>query len=310
MPLPGIMPEPTSDWEKLNLKGKVKTFKSVKRHFEECNDKITQTDTQIYKFTPLGRLAWYQRHEYDAQLTDFAAYEFDKQNRMVHSTDKTGAYSYTYAKDKDGNTVVTKKSDKFLGKKTKIVYDANGVLTDKNAANVTIVEKMFARSEFPLTRSTTYDESGRVIGSRATSGSVKIGNKEYEYDGHGNLLSIYDHDRGNYPLIVQYEYDKNGVMRKKTMRSYFLTFYREYDQRGFETFLQRWWDGDKSRAKPMLDYQIRTYNQFDTQGNLQSAKSIREDDGHERTTGRAGFDKNFKCANKVVASIQNEYIYY
>lgn len=310
VPLPSIMPEPKTDWQKLNLKGKVHSLKSVKYHHEDCNDKITQTDTQIYRFTQLGRLSWYQRHEYGAKLTDFAAYEFDKQNRMVHSTDKTGAYSYTFAQDKNGNTVVTKKSDKFLGKKTKIIYNPQGVLTDPNAANVTVVDKMFQRSEFPLTESTTYDASGRIVSSWATSGSVKIGNDEYKYDEHGNLLSIYDYDNQHYDLIIQYEYDDNGVMRKKNMRSHFLTFYREYDKHGFETFLQRWWSGNTSRPKPQLDYQIRTYNEYDEQGNLKSAKSIREDDGNERVKGQAGFNKNFKCVNKVVERIQNEYVYY
>ena len=200
------------------------------------------------------------------------SYRLDGFGRILSETDRLG-FSSSSEYDSEGNVV--SKTD-FAGLKRKIGR-SSGVGGENSSVRTTFGDGSFSYAE--------YDAASRIVLAKNDSSEI-----QYEYDGFGNLSSIYDVVSGT---RVKYSHDKNGkVTRVKSFGGIERDISYSYGKLGEITKIV---DSVQSDSVPVVTEIDFTYDKLgrETCRHFRSGESTFSSyDNAGRLTLRTGYDSS------------------
>jgi hypothetical protein len=220
-----------TDWEEMNLKGRVKALHS---DWESIyfNDKGMITDVeyyddywmyftdgyagyQEYSYDEDGRLASLIEYDYDDNLVGQNKYEYDEEGRLSKLTEYYGLVSdtETYTYDEKGNLVKSRKEDEYgtLIRMSTHAYDAKGNKIRTVTYNPD-TEEPSRISEF------NYDPNGSLLEETVSDpdGAV-LTRKTYKYDSKNRKTEYAEQDLATGKITTRtYKYDPQGNLTEET----------------------------------------------------------------------------------------------
>ncbi|MBI35690.1 MAG: hypothetical protein CMP67_10060 [Flavobacteriales bacterium] len=217
-----------TDWEKHNLKGKVKSIKESE--IGDIDEGYSVNENKIYKYNNKGNLIEEASYESDGDLFWKTTYHFDKNGNKVErnyispngsiGVDKYGkkivpasnkpngslVFKYIYKYDNNGNKVeeAKYKPDGSLMEKTTFKYDKNDEIT--NVYTYDPFEKQIYKTSYQKKYYSNGIQKEKSLYN--ASGELKA---TYKYDDNGNETeeAIYNSD-GSLSYKHIYKYDNNG----------------------------------------------------------------------------------------------------
>ena len=170
----GVMPE--TDWNKKELKGKVKTM--IKTEYEyDSSEKLEKTWVTETYFNEQGYVTGEIQYVND-RLNQSIEYKNNEDGLPIKKDEDSRTHSYKYEDTKDGNLLVT------------------------------IKEESVDNENFPRLEKITYNKDGEKVHHLVYSGKELIVDDTYIYNEKGNLIEI---KQAISPEIKDNRFPKNGI---------------------------------------------------------------------------------------------------
>ena len=266
----GVMPE--TDWNKKELKGKVKTM--IKTEYEyDSSEKLEKTWVTETYFNEQGYITNEVQYV-DNRLNQSIIYKNNSDGLPIKKDEVSRVYSYKYEETKDGNLLVT--------------------IKEENVDNV----------NFPLLEKITYNKNGKKVHHLVYSGKELIVDDMYIYNEKGNLIEIKqavstdvkDNRFLENGIKITYNYKANGDYEKTTEVATAKWTYL-YDKNGNEQeYISMIKTGSEGRTKISIYLKFKDITR-DEHGNLTRRTSVRYDYSKKKEKG-------------IYKRLENKYEYY
>ena len=266
----GVMPE--TDWNKKELKGKVKTM--IKTEYEyDSSEKLEKTWVTETYFNEQGYITNEVQYV-DNRLNQSIIYKNNSDGLSIKKDEVSRVYSYKYEETKDGNLLVT--------------------IKEENVDN----------ENFPRLEKITYNKDGKKVHHLVYSGKELIVDDMYIYNEKGNLIEIKqavstdvkDNRFRENSIKITYNYKANGDYEKTTEVATAKWTYL-YDKNGNEQeYISMIKTGSEGRTKISIYLKFKDITR-DEHGNLTRSTSVRYDYSKKKEKG-------------IYKRLENKYEYY
>ena len=266
----GVMPE--TDWNKKELKGKVKTM--IKTEYEyDSSEKLEKTWVTETYFNEQGYITNEVQYV-DNRLNQSIIYKNNSDGLPIKKDEVSRVYSYKYEETKDGNLLVT--------------------IKEENVDN----------ENFPRLEKITYNKDGKKVHHLVYSGKELIVDDMYIYNEKGNLIEIKqavsadvkDNRLRKNGIKITYNYKVNGDYEKTTEVATAKWTYL-YDKNGNEQeYISMIKTGSEGRTKISIYLKFKDITR-DEHGNLTRSTSVR-------------YDYSKKKESSIYRKLENKYEYY
>ena len=266
----GVMPE--TDWNKKELKGKVKTI--IKTEYEyDSSEKLEKTWVTETYFNEQGYITNEVQYV-DNRLNQSIIYKNNSDGLPIKKDEVSRVYSYKYEETKDGNLLVT--------------------IKEENVDN----------ENFPRLEKITYNKDGKKVHHLVYSGKELIVDDMYIYNEKGNLIEIKqavsadvkDNRLRKNGIKITYNYKVNGDYEKTTEVATAKWTYL-YDKNGNEQeYISMIKTGSEGRTKISIYLKFKDITR-DEHGNLTRSTSVRYDYSKKKEKG-------------IYKRLENKYEYY
>ena len=266
----GVMPE--TDWNKKELKGKVKTM--IKTEYEyDSSEKLEKTWVTETYFNEQGYITNEVQYV-DNRLNQSIIYKNNSDGLPIKKDEVSRVYSYKYEETKDGNLLVT--------------------IKEENVDN----------ENFPRLEKITYNKDGKKVHHLVYSGKELIVDDMYIYNEKGNLIEIKqavsadvkDNRLRKNGIKITYNYKVNGDYEKTTEVATAKWTYL-YDKNGNEQeYISMIKTGSEGRTKISIYLKFKDITR-DEHGNLTRSTSVR-------------YDYSKKKESSIYKKLENKYEYY
>ena len=266
----GVMPE--TDWNKKELKGKVKTM--IKTEYEyDSSGKLEKTWVIETYFNEQGYITNEVQYV-DNRLNQSIIYKNNSDGLPIKKDEVSRVYSYKYEETKDGNLLVT--------------------IKEENVDN----------ENFPRLEKITYNKDGKKVHHLVYSGKELIVDDMYIYNEKGNLIEIKqavstdvkDNRLRKNGIKITYNYKVNGDYEKTTEVATAKWTYL-YDKNGNEQeYISMIKTGSEGRTKISIYLKFKDITR-DEHGNLTRRTSVRYDYSKKKEKG-------------IYKRLENKYEYY
>ena len=266
----GVMPE--TDWNKKELKGKVKTM--IKTEYEyDSSEKLEKTWVTETYFNEQGYITNEVQYV-DNRLNQSIIYKNNSDGLPIKKDEVSRVYSYKYEETKDGNLLVT--------------------IKEENVDN----------ENFPRLEKITYNKDGKKVHHLVYSGKELIVDDMYIYNEKGNLIEIKkavstdvkDNRLRKNGIKITYNYKANGDYEKTTEVATAKWTYL-YDKNGNEQeYISMIKTGSEGKTKISIYLKFKDITR-DEHGNLTTSTSVRYDYSKKKEKG-------------IYKRLENKYEYY
>ena len=266
----GVMPE--TDWNKKELKGKVKTM--IKTEYEyDSSEKLEKTWVTETYFNEQGYVTGEIQYVND-RLNQSIEYKNNEDGLPIKKDEDSRTHSYKYEDTKDGNLLVT------------------------------IKEESVDNENFPRLEKITYNKDGKKVHHLVYSGKELIVDDMYIYNEKGNLIEIKqavsadvkDNRLRKNGIKITYNYKVNGDYEKTTEVATAKWTYL-YDKNGNEQeYISMIKTGSEGRTKISIYLKFKDITR-DEHGNLTRSTSVRYDYSKKKEKG-------------IYKRLENKYEYY
>ena len=266
----GVMPE--TDWNKKELKGKVKTM--IKTEYEyDSSEKLEKTWVTETYFNEQGYVTGEIQYVND-RLNQSIEYKNNEDGLPIKKDEDSRTHSYKYEDTKDGNLLVT------------------------------IKEESVDNENFPRLEKITYNKDGEKVHHLVYSGKELIVDDTYIYNEKGNLIEIKqaispeikDNRFPKNGIKITYNYKANGDYEKTTEVATAKWTYL-YDKNGNEQeYISMIKTGSEGRTKISIYLKFKDITR-DEHGNLTRSTSVRYDYSKKKEKG-------------IYKRLENKYEYY
>ena len=266
----GVMPE--TDWNKKELKGKVKTM--IKTEYEyDSSEKLEKTWVTETYFNEQGYITNEVQYV-DNRLNQSIIYKNNSDGLPIKKDEVSRVYSYKYEETKDGNLLVT--------------------IKEENVDN----------ENFPRLEKITYNKDGKKVHHLVYSGKELIVDDMYIYNEKGNLIEIKqavstdvkDNRLRKNGIKITYNYKANGDYEKTTEVATAKWTYL-YDKNGNEQeYISMIKTGSEGKTKISIYLKFKDITR-DEHGNLTRSTSVRYDYSKKKEKG-------------IYKRLENKYEYY
>ena len=266
----GVMPE--TDWNKKELKGKVKTM--IKTEYEyDSSEKLEKTWVTETYFNEQGYITNEVQYV-DNRLNQSIIYKNNSDGLPIKKDEVSRVYSYKYEETKDGNLLVT--------------------IKEENVDN----------ENFPRLEKITYNKDGKKVHHLVYSGKELIVDDMYIYNEKGNLIEIKkavstdvkDNRLRKNGIKITYNYKANGDYEKTTEVATAKWTYL-YDKNGNEQeYISMIKTGSEGKTKISIYLKFKDITR-DEHGNLTRRTSVRYDYSKKKEKG-------------IYKRLENKYEYY
>ena len=266
----GVMPE--TDWNKKELKGKVKTM--IKTEYEyDSSEKLEKTWVTETYFNEQGYVTGEIQYVND-RLNQSIEYKNNEDGLPIKKDEDSRTHSYKYEDTKDGNLLVT------------------------------IKEESVDNENFPRLEKITYNKDGEKVHHLVYSGKELIVDDTYIYNEKGNLIEIKqaispeikDNRFPKNGIKITYNYKANGDYEKTTEVATAKWTYL-YDKTGNEQeYISMIKTGSEGKTKISIYLKFKDITR-DEHGNLTRSTSVRYDYSKKKEKG-------------IYKRLENKYEYY
>ena len=266
----GVMPE--TDWNKKELKGKVKTM--IKTEYEyDSSEKLEKTWVTETYFNEQGYVTGEIQYVND-RLNQSIEYKNNEDGLPIKKDEDSRTHSYKYEDTKDGNLLVT------------------------------IKEESVDNENFPRLEKITYNKDGEKVHHLVYSGKELIVDDTYIYNEKGNLIEIKqaispeikDNRFPKNGIKITYNYKANGDYEKTTEVATAKWTYL-YDKNGNEQeYISMIKTGSEGKTKISIYLKFKDTTR-DEYGNLTRSTSVRYDYSKKKEKG-------------IYKRLENKYEYY
>ena len=266
----GVMPE--TDWNKKELKGKVKTM--IKTEYEyDSSEKLEKTWVTETYFNEQGYVTGEIQYVND-RLNQSIEYKNNEDGLPIKKDEDSRTHSYKYEDTKDGNLLVT------------------------------IKEESVDNENFPRLEKITYNKDGEKVHHLVYSGKELIVDDTYIYNEKGNLIEIKqaispeikDNRFPKNGIKITYNYKANGDYEKTTEVATAKWTYL-YDKNGNEQeYISMIKTGSEGKTKISIYLKFKDTTR-DEHGNLTRSTSVRYDYSKKKEKG-------------IYKRLENKYEYY
>ena len=266
----GVMPE--TDWNKKELKGKVKTM--IKTEYEyDSSEKLEKTWVTETYFNEQGYVTGEIQYVND-RLNQSIEYKNNEDGLPIKKDEDSRTHSYKYEDTKDGNLLVT------------------------------IKEESVDNENFPRLEKITYNKDGEKVHHLVYSGKELIVDDMYIYNEKGNLIEIKkavstdvkDNRFRENSIKITYNYKANGDYEKTTEVATAKWTYL-YDKNGNEQeYISMIKTGSEGKTKISIYLKFKDITR-DEHGNLTRSTSVRYDYSKKKEKG-------------IYKRLENKYEYY
>ena len=266
----GVMPE--TDWNKKELKGKVKTM--IKTEYEyDSSEKLEKTWVTETYFNEQGYITNEVQYV-DNRLNQSIIYKNNSDGLPIKKDEDSRTHSYKYEDTKDGNLLVT------------------------------IKEESVDNENFPRLEKITYNKDGEKVHHLVYSGKELIVDDTYIYNEKGNLIEIKqaispeikDNRFPKNGIKITYNYKANGDYEKTTEVATAKWTYL-YDKNGNEQeYISMIKTGSEGKTKISIYLKFKDITR-DEHGNLTRSTSVRYDYSKKKEKG-------------IYKRLENKYEYY
>ena len=266
----GVMPE--TDWNKKELKGKVKTM--IKTEYEyDSSEKLEKTWVTETYFNEQGYITNEVQYV-DNRLNQSIIYKNNSDGLPIKKDEVSRVYSYKYEETKDGNLLVT--------------------IKEENVDN----------ENFPRLEKITYNKDGKKVHHLVYSRKELIVDDMYIYNEKGNLIEIKkavstdvkDNRLRKNGIKITYNYKANGDYEKTTEVATAKWTYL-YDKNGNEQeYISMIKTGSEGKTKISIYLKFKDITR-DEHGNLTRSTSVRYDYSKKKEKG-------------IYKRLENKYEYY
>ena len=266
----GVMPE--TDWNKKELKGKVKTM--IKTEYEyDSSEKLEKTWVTETYFNEQGYVTGEIQYVND-RLNQSIEYKNNEDGLPIKKDEDSRTHSYKYEDTKDGNLLVT------------------------------IKEESVDNENFPRLEKITYNKEGEKVHHLVYSGKELIVDDTYIYNEKGNLIEIKqaispeikDNRFPKNGIKITYNYKANGDYEKTTEVATAKWTYL-YDKNGNEQeYISMIKTGSEGKTKISIYLKFKDITR-DEHGNLTRSTSVRYDYSKKKEKG-------------IYKRLENKYEYY
>ena len=266
----GVMPE--TDWNKKELKGKVKTM--IKTEYEyDSSEKLEKTWVTETYFNEQGYVTGEIQYVND-RLNQSIEYKNNEDGLPIKKDEDSRTHSYKYEDTKDGNLLVT------------------------------IKEESVDNENFPRLEKITYNKDGEKVHHLVYSGKELIVDDTYIYNEKGNLIEIKqaispeikDNRFPKNGIKITYNYKANGDYEKTTEVATAKWTYL-YDKNGNEQeYISMIKTGSEGKTKISIYLKFKDITR-DKYGNLIGSTSVRYDYSKKKEKG-------------IYKRLENKYEYY
>ena len=266
----GVMPE--TDWNKKELKGKVKTM--IKTEYEyDSSEKLEKTWVTETYFNEQGYVTGEIQYVND-RLNQSIEYKNNEDGLPIKKDEDSRTHSYKYEDTKDGNLLVT------------------------------IKEESVDNENFPRLEKITYNKDGKKVHHLVYSGKELIVDDMYIYNEKGNLIEIKqavstdvkDNRLRKSGIKITYNYKANGDYEKTTEVATAKWTYL-YDKNGNEQeYISMIKTGSEGKTKISIYLKFKDITR-DEHGNLTRRTSVRYDYSKKKEKG-------------IYKRLENKYEYY
>ena len=266
----GVMPE--TDWNKKELKGKVKTM--IKTEYEyDSSEKLEKTWVTETYFNEQGYVTGEIQYVND-RLNQSIEYKNNEDGLPIKKDEDSRTHSYKYEDTKDGNLLVT------------------------------IKEESVDNENFPRLEKITYNKDGEKVHHLVYSGKELIVDDTYIYNEKGNLIEIKqaispeikDNRFPKNGIKITYNYKANGDYEKTTEVATAKWTYL-YDKNGNEQeYISMIKTGSEGKTKISIYLKFKDITR-DEYGNLTRSTSVRYDYSKKKEKG-------------IYKRLENKYEYY
>ena len=266
----GVMPE--TDWNKKELKGKVKTM--IKTEYEyDSSEKLEKTWVTETYFNEQGYVTGEIQYVND-RLNQSIEYKNNEDGLPIKKDEDSRTHSYKYEDTKDGNLLVT------------------------------IKEESVDNENFPRLEKITYNKDGEKVHHLVYSGKELIVDDTYIYNEKGNLIEIKqavstdvkDNRFRKNGIKITYNYKANGDYEKTTEVATAKWTYL-YDKNGNEKeYISMIKTGSEGKTKISIYLKKKDITR-DEHGNLTRSTSVRYDYSKKKEKG-------------IYKRLENKYEYY
>ena len=266
----GVMPE--TDWNKKELKGKVKTM--IKTEYEyDSSEKLEKTWVTETYFNEQGYVTGEIQYVND-RLNQSIEYKNNEDGLPIKKDEDSRTHSYKYEDTKDGNLLVT------------------------------IKEESVDNENFPRLEKITYNKDGEKVHHLVYSGKELIVDDTYIYNEKGNLIEI---KQAISPEIKDNRFPKNGIKitynykangdYEKTTEVVTAKWTYLYDKNGNEQeYISMIKTGSEGKTKISIYLKFKDITR-DEHGNLTRSTSVRYDYSKKKEKG-------------IYKRLENKYEYY
>jgi hypothetical protein len=216
------MAQKKTDWEKLNLRGKVKSTNATEYNMNETEGE-DRTVRHQFVFNNKGyKTQEVLREGFDTKCNSTFKYNADNElseeiSKLVHSTS-----SRKYKYDKKNNTAIENYyvANGVLITKTTLKYDDRGNLLERHIEN----EKNKEKNKLVENYWFKYDENNNLIEQKQLIGAVSK-TVTFKYDENNRVIEQNDYDANGLPTYwYTYKYDeKDNVIEE-------ISAYRGYEK--------------------------------------------------------------------------------
>ena len=266
----GVMPE--TDWNKKELKGKVKTM--IKTEYEyDSSEKLEKTWVTETYFNEQGYVTGEIQYVND-RLNQSIEYKNNEDGLPIKKDEDSRTHSYKYEDTKDGNLLVT------------------------------IKEESVDNENFPRLEKITYNKDGEKVHHLVYSGKELIVDDTYIYNEKGKLIEIKqaispeikDNRFPKNGIKITYNYKANGDYEKTTEVATAKWTYL-YDKNGNEQeYISMIKTGSEGKTKISIYLKFKDITR-DEHGNLTRSTSVRYDYSKKKEKG-------------IYKRLENKYEYY
>ena len=217
-----------TDWEKLNLKGKVKNITTTEYAMDETEG---ENNTRIYQysFNNKGYLTLESlREAMDTKYTN--TYKYNAKNELTEETSQlqksTSRRKYQYDTKNNTATINYYVANNNLITKTIQKYDGSGKMTERTVENLMGGNK---KNKIVESYSFIYDNENRLKEEKRRIDTTNT-TVSYKYDDNGRLIEKTEHDIGGITTYWStYQYNEQGDVTEevsafrnyeKTVRKY------------------------------------------------------------------------------------------
>jgi hypothetical protein len=208
--------QPKNDWERENLKGRVKTLTEMRTFDTDTTRKSRLNKPVVYEFNPYGNFVSLKRYTVDKNMADSTVYFYDSNYRLsqklTYGKKRWLRDSVNYSYFEDGSKVEYFHS--YMNS------PAEGTSMHTYDSNGNLIRRVFRHIDTTNTKGNDdvaivnqYDKNGWLIKTiESRKGSVVFNVTTYRYDKDGNKKESfqYDNEKSKKPYW-SYKYNKVGL---------------------------------------------------------------------------------------------------